>query len=315
MGPIIGGYLTQGLSWRWLFYITTIVQAAIILLSVFTIRETHNPTILSRRALRLRKSSANPHFHTASEKDASSAPASAPEAAPTRLSGALRRSLTRPFRLLATHPAIQVISLVYAFNFGILFFVLSTFADLWVVGYGQSVASSGLHYAAWVVGELLGAGLAAPVLDRVWAALKQRRAGDGGAVPEYRVPLMLPGALLVPAGLFAYGWAAQARAFWLVPDVCAAVLGAGTMSSTMAVHSYLIDAYPDHTASANAAASFLSSLFGFLFPLFAPQMYKTLGYGWGNSLLGFIAIAVGFSGVWILWTYGARMRAKAKSTE
>ena len=276
------------------------------LFSILVFRETHDATILHRRASHLRDSTGKMQLYTAAEKAAAGHAAAS-------LGGAIRRSITRPFRLLATHPAIQVISLVYAFNFGILFFVISTFADLWTSEYGQSVASSGLHYVAWVIGELIGVGLAGPALDHVWAVLK-RRANDE-AVPEFRVPLILPGAFLVPAGLFAYGWSAQTHAFWLVPDVCVAVLGCGTMSATMAVHSYLIDAYPDHTASANAAASFLSSLFGFLFPLFAPNMYNTLGYGWGNSLLGFVAILVGFSGTGILWKFGARLRARAKSTE
>jgi len=31
----------------------------------------------------------------------------------------------------------------------------------------------------------------------------------------------------------------------------------------------------------------------FSFPLFGQQMYDKLGYGWGNSLLGFLALVIG----------------------
>ena len=31
----------------------------------------------------------------------------------------------------------------------------------------------------------------------------------------------------------------------------------------------------------------------FAFPLFGHQMYAKLGYGWGNSLLGFLALGIG----------------------
>jgi hypothetical protein len=42
-----------------------------------------------------------------------------------------------------------------------------------------------------------------------------------------------------------------------------------------------------------AAVAFLRSLAGFGFPLFAPAMYKSLGYGKGNTILAVVAIVVG----------------------
>ncbi|KAI7109880.1 hypothetical protein KC324_g20168, partial [Hortaea werneckii] len=47
-------------------------------------------------------------------------------------------------------------------------------------------------------------------------------------------------------------------------------------------------------------------------PLFAPYMYRALGYGWGNSVLGFLGIAVGFPAPLILWWYGESLRKKSK---
>jgi len=45
--------------------------------------------------------------------------------------------------------------------------------------------------------------------------------------------------------------------------------------------------------TALAAVSFLRSLAGFGFPLFAPTMYNKLGYGKGDSILAAIAIVIG----------------------
>ena len=42
-----------------------------------------------------------------------------------------------------------------------------------------------------------------------------------------------------------------------------------------------------------AAVAFLRSLAGFGFPLFAPALYKALGYGKGDTILAAFAIAVG----------------------
>jgi hypothetical protein len=45
--------------------------------------------------------------------------------------------------------------------------------------------------------------------------------------------------------------------------------------------------------TALAAASFLRSLAGFGFPLFAPTMYNALGYGKSDTILAAAAIASG----------------------
>lgn len=60
-----------------------------------------------------------------------------------------------------------------------------------------------------------------------------------------------------------------------------------------AIQTYVVDAFTLHAASALAAVSCLRSLAGFAFPLFAPQMYATLGYGKGDTILAAVAIGLG----------------------
>lgn len=47
-----------------------------------------------------------------------------------------------------------------------------------------------------------------------------------------------------------------------------------------------------YAASAMAANTELRSLVGALLPLAGTPMYKTLGLGWGNTLLGFLCIVM-----------------------
>lgn len=44
---------------------------------------------------------------------------------------------------------------------------------------------------------------------------------------------------------------------------------------------------------------------------FATYMYSALDYGWGNSLLAFIAIAIGGPAPYVFWKYGAALRKKS----
>lgn len=75
----------------------------------------------------------------------------------------------------------------------------------------------------------------------------------------------------------------------------------------MPISTYLIDAFTVHSASALAANTILRSFAGAFLPLAGPPLYKSLGLGWGNSLLGFIALAAIPIPV-LFWRYGERLR-------
>ena len=82
--------------------------------------------------------------------------------------------------------------------------------------------------------------------------------------------------------------------------------------------------------TALAAATFMRSLAGFGFPLFAPTMYNALGYGKGNTILAAAAIALGCPAYvnavfyiivypiismlrpWLFWFYGERIRSASR---
>ena len=53
---------------------------------------------------------------------------------------------------------------------------------------------------------------------------------------------------------------------------------------------YMIDAFPGYSASAIAAATTMRSIFGTFLPLGGPAMYDKLGFGWGNTILGILAV-------------------------
>ncbi|KAI1379252.1 MFS general substrate transporter [Hypoxylon crocopeplum] len=298
IGPILGGVLTGTIGWRWIFWVLSIFDALLMLSAFIIFPETFAGVILGRKAKRLRKETGRQEYYTEYEREGKS------------LTRILIVSLGRPCRLLATQPLIQLMSIYLAYNYGILYIVQSTFATLWIERYNQSVSVSGLHYIAIAVGCIIAAQGGARVTDRVWKHLKERAGGE--TQPEYRVPLMFPGAAIIPIGLFWYGWAAQAQAFWILPDIGIAIFSCGIIIGTQAMQAYVMDSFPKHVASASAASQLLRNITAFTFPLFAPKMYDSLGYGWGNSLLAFVSIALGVPGPIILWKYGAKLRAKGK---
>ena len=158
---------------------------------------------------------------------------------------------------------------------------------------------------------VIGVLLCATTLDR-WTKLAQRRHQyhQTDPKPEDRLPPMVIGGIIIPIGLFIYGWTANYRVFYIVPMIGTAALGFGFFVTTIPLSAYLVDAYKQHSASAIAATIVSRCIVGAVVPLAGPPLYANLGLGWGNSLLGFIALV--FVPVPIIFIrYGQIIRAKA----
>lgn len=120
---------------------------------------------------------------------------------------------------------------------------------------------------------------------------------------------MLLGGILCPIGLFIYGWTAQARVHWIVPNIGCVILAIGLIIAFQSVQAYVVDAYSaKYAASAAAVGAFMRTMCGFGFPLFAPKMYDALHLGWGNSLLAFVTLVLALLSPILLWFFGARLR-------
>lgn len=74
---------------------------------------------------------------------------------------------------------------------------------------------------------------------------------------------------------------------------------------------YLVDTFTIYAASALAANAVMRSVAGALLPLAGLPMYDALGMGWGNSLLGFIALLM-VPAPWLFMKYGEMLRTKYK---
>jgi multidrug resistance protein len=300
VGPIAGGYIAEKASWRWVFHATTITDVLIQLMGMFFLQETYAPVLLAQKKKRLIKETGNSSLHTEYDH-------------PDRtLTKTLSTALTRPFRLLATQIIVQVLALYMMYLYGTMYLVLSSFPTLWVNTYGQGTGTSGLNYISTGIGFFLGAQICAPLQDRIYAYLKRRYVPNNGpGRPEFRVPIMIPGAVLVPAGLLIYGWTAQFHTHWIGPNIGAAVFCMGAIIGFQCIQGFLVDAYTRYAASAVGAATVLRSLAGFGFPLFAPSLYERLDYGWGSTVLAAAAVVLGWPSPILLWKYGEVLRKKS----
>ncbi|PSN60596.1 membrane transporter [Corynespora cassiicola Philippines] len=296
LGPVCGGFLVEAKGWRWVFWIITIFAGFFAILLLFIGKESYAPTLLERKAARLRKETGNPNLRS---KMASGLP-------PKEI---FLRAIVRPMKMLMFQPIVTLMSLYVALNYGVLYLLFTTMTFVFEDQYHFSSGAVGLAYIGIGIGMFMGMILVGTISDRV---IKKHQA-KGNTKPEHRLPFIitLPGGIALPIGIFIYGWTAHYKVHWIAPIIGTSFVGLGNLTSMMTIQTYLIDAYHINAASALAANTFLRSVFGGVLPLAGLSMYDSLGLGWGNSLLGFVSLAL--IPVPILFRlYGERIRTHPK---
>ncbi|KAL7627984.1 hypothetical protein AAE478_002180 [Parahypoxylon ruwenzoriense] len=278
IGPIAGGYLIQAVEWRWVYWLVAILGGALIPLSFLFLRETFAPVILEAKTRRLRKETGNPDLQSklsgrASPKDQ------------------FKIAIVRPMKLLLVTPIVTLMALYVAIAYGILYLLITTFSFVYTEHYGFNEGDSGLTFLPAGLGMMIGVVVFGQLTDMM---VKHNQEKGITHKPEVRLaPVMtLPSSVALPVGLFIYGWTSNFGVHWIVPMLGVLIFSAGLMGVMFCVQNYLLDTYPRHAASVTAAVTVLRSLLGALLPLGGLEMYNALGLGWGNSLLGFISLAL-----------------------
>lgn len=270
-------------------------------MTIFTfivLRETYPVVLLERKAARLRKQTGNPNYRSKLASDFT----------PARL---FKHSIIRPLKLLICYPIVTVMCTYVAVLYGILYLLFATYSFVFREVYGFSTSATGLVFLAGGIGTLSGLFYVGNFSDRT---LKTRAAAGKILTPEDRLPLLItiPGSLTFSVGLFIYGWTLEEHVHWIAPQIGTAITGFGSILIFIGIQTYLIDAFEEYAASVVGASAVLRGTAGALIPLAGLNMYDTLGWGWGNSVLAFVALA--FAPMpWIFGLYGAKIRNLRRS--
>ncbi|KAH3955381.1 hypothetical protein HBH53_002050 [Parastagonospora nodorum] len=300
VAPICGAYISQGVSWRWIFFATSIFTVFVQLIALFFLAETFAPAILGKKAKIVRKAMKcmRPDIVVRTEYETGD-----------RFSKILRKRLILPFIMMFTHPATQAPSIYRAYLYGVMYLMLSTFPMVFEEVYDMSVGIASLNYLSLCLGFMIGLQISHPLMDGLYARMKVYYNLQEG-LPEFRVPPMLIAGILCPIGLFIYGWSAHYGAHWIAPNIGSVIIAIGLIIGFQCSQAYTTDAYEaKYAASAASVGAFMRTMMGFSFPLFAPKMYETMGLGWGNSLLAFLTLFLALISPVLLWFYGPKLRA------
>ncbi|KAB8222991.1 major facilitator superfamily domain-containing protein [Aspergillus novoparasiticus] len=299
LGPVLGGFINSHLDWRWTYYIMIIWSAGLLVCMIFFAPETYHPIILRAKARALRQQSGNDRYRAPMENNTKT------------WRQIIVLSLLRPFQLLFLEPMCLCLDIYSAILLGILYLFFGTFPMVFRTTYDMNLWQGGLTFVGIIVGMIIAAGT-----TPIWSEVRERLLNNnkrepGRSEPEYRLPPAIVGGILIPIGLFWFGWTTYSQIHWIVPIIGSAVFGGGLLLAFTGIFTFLVDAYPQYAASALAANGFARCTFAAAFPLFGTQMYEKLGYQWATSLLAFLTVAM-MPFPWLFFRYGKALRAKSK---
>ncbi|OAA65207.1 major facilitator superfamily transporter multidrug resistance [Niveomyces insectorum RCEF 264] len=294
VGPLVGGFINSYASWRWTHYVLIIWSVCELALLVLLVPETYHPVLLRNKAHRLRRTTGDGRWHAPLETAAQN----------KSIARTVGWALLRPFQLLASEPMCLALDLYSALLLGVLYLFFGAFPLVFVKNHGFNLWQTGLSFMGLFVG-IAGAGM----LFWVWAGVRdrliarRRRATGNPAArsePEDRLPSLMVGTVLVPIGLFMFGWTSYPSVPWILPIIGSSIFALGW-----------VDAYELYAASALAGNAFVRCLFAAAFPLFGVQMYEKLGDQWATSLLAFLSLAM-MPFPFLFFKYGKTLRGRSK---
>ncbi|KAF1837634.1 MFS general substrate transporter [Decorospora gaudefroyi] len=297
LAPFIGGFITESdLGWRWTEYISSFMGFVSFGLLLFFMEETYPPVVLVSKASELRRRTKNWGIHAKQEE------------IEVDFKELIIKNISRPMRILFTEPIVLLITLYMSFIYGLLYLFLTAYALVFEGVYGWSGGVAGLAYFGMVVGEFIAFTII--VLDNP-RYIRKLEANNNIPVPEWRLPISMAGGVLFAIGLFWFGWTGYTgQIHWIVPVLSGLCTGFGIFAIFLSLLNYIVDAYLMFAASAIAANTFMRSMFGGVFPLFATFMFNGMGIQWASTLLGCVAAVLVPMPI-VFYLFGKKIRGKS----
>ncbi|KAJ5661577.1 major facilitator superfamily domain-containing protein [Penicillium maclennaniae] len=298
LGPLLSGFAVPVKGWRWSLFISIWASSPVLILMFLFLPETSTATILLRRASRLRKLNSNPKFMSQSEIDQRN----------MRFSDVTVDALLKPLEITIKDPAVLFVQIYTAIIYGIYYSFFEVFPLVYPVDYGMNLGEIGLVFLCILVACLLGI---AVYFSYIYFWMNPRIRKFGMPLQEARLTPALVAAVGPTIGLFLFAWTARASIHWIVPTIGITIYGATVFIIMQCLFVYIPLSYPQYAASLFAANDFFRSALACGSVLFAHPLFGNLGVARGTSLLGGLSV-IGIVGIWLLYWFGARLRALSK---
>lgn len=302
-GPLFGAILTVKANYHWTFWFVCITSGATTLVLSWMLPESYSKTILYRKAERLRALTGN-------NKIVSQGHIENAEMSSRQL---LIETLWRPFELIIFEPVVLLINVYIGLVYSVMYLWFEAFPIVFVEVKGFTLIEMGVTYMCILVGIGIAALIYIPVIYQLFT---KKMLNNQEVSPEVFIPTAIFGSVLMPIGIFIFGWTAAKDLHWIGPLIGAAIFAAGAFLIFQSLFNYLSMSFWRYLASVFAGNDLFRSIMAGAFPLFGRPLFLNLkterfAVGWGSSILGFISVAMISIPVLFLLN-GPKLRARSK---
>ncbi|KAI9366994.1 major facilitator superfamily domain-containing protein [Aspergillus egyptiacus] len=312
LAPLLSSVIVFHASWRWVYYSHAIVSGVFVLIIFFFFKETRGSVLLSRKAHALNRYyeelEAAGHYGVLMGGDPHPRRIRWKVKADEQRESLLQMisiSLYRPFHMLITEPVVFFFSLWVSFSWAVLYLQFGSIPLVFKTNHLFNIEQTGAVFTSMCVGSLL------ITIISIYQEKLATRLHLLPPTPEARLYFVCLESILMPIGLFWFGWTSDPSIHWIAPTIAIGCATMGIFSVYLAVFNYLADTYHRYASSAIAAQSCCRNLLGGVFPLVTNAMFNNLGFPEASSLLGAIGAALCLV-PWVLAVYGGRIRARSR---
>ncbi|KAL1932432.1 hypothetical protein VTP01DRAFT_8110 [Rhizomucor pusillus] len=312
IGPVLGGIISETISWRWIFWILLILGATLFLITFLFLPETlrslvgngsgyANPTPFQwfKRHVKKRQGIPQP-----------------PSSSSWRRFTALPNFL-EPAKYLFEADVFAML-LYLALHYAVFYAYLVSMPALFAELYGLNQLQVGLCYLVQGFGSVLGSLVGGRLLDRDYTVLARKRGFS--EKKQGKLPLDFPiywarlRTIWIHSGVvqiitIIYGWILSINAHMAAPLVLQFFLGFDTTCMFNGIQTLLIDLFPGKGASISASNNLVRCILGAVASVAIEPGIQGVGVGWMFTILTLILLLSNLSVLFVL-KYGPRWRNK-----
>ena len=279
-GPIIGGALAGSLGWRSVFWFLAIYAAIFLLVLSLVFPETLRllvgngsglpDTVVARYPLTLYQQ----HSKIIPTHDTSNVPV-----------GKSQIDFLAPVKIFSNTSTLLPITLV-AIYYAVWQMSITCMSTLFASDYHLGETDIGLTFIANGIGSMIGTLTTGKLLDIFYQRLKVKHDTEkhetsiAFPLEKARLRLLPLWCLLQIASITVFGWTLRYRVHVSVPIITTFFTGWAAVSIQSTIMTYLVDLFPETSASASAALNLARCLLGAAGTALVSPMLESMGAGW-----------------------------------
>jgi MFS family permease len=308
IGPVLGGIFAETLGWRAIFWFLVIASGTFLIAITLLLPETLRSIVGNGSKLPYPLAKA-PLERLVARREA--------------VATKLPTSTTKPFKLDFIAPLRILVALDTFFLLLLLSIHYATWqmsitsqSSLFAATYGLGEIDIGLTFLANGFGCMIGTLTTGKFLDREYAHFKRNFTGDPADFPieQARLRTIWFWSPFQWASVLVFGWTLDRHLSIAAPIIASFTLSWSAMSIQSVINTFLVDIFPDRSASATAALNLARCLVGAVATGTVDPSISAIGVGWTFTVwTGLMVISLGLVGVQI--RFGARWRRRREAGE